>query len=75
MRSNKTLRYFYTFINKSPNITGRERFVLSKRVRSITHTEIGLRLNLTEGRIRQIEKRAISKIKSKIKQLNLFIRG
>jgi len=72
MRSNRTLKYFRYFIKKAPDLTGKERTVLFKRLRRISLEEIGKIFNVTEGRIRQIERLAVSKMRSKVRQLNLF---
>lgn len=72
VRSNKTLRYFKSFINKIPDLSGREKTVLLKRTNKITLKNIGQIFGVTEGRIRQIERNAIQKIKSKSHQLALF---
>lgn len=72
MRSNKTLRYFSFFIKKIPDLSGKEREILLKRLRKKTLISIGKYYGVTEGRIRQIEKIAIRKIKSKSRQLALF---
>lgn len=72
MTPNRTLRYFSFFIKKIPDLTGKERKVLLARLRKKTLEVIGKSFNVTEGRIRQIERKAIGKIKSKSHQLNLF---
>jgi len=72
MRSNRTLKYFSGFIKKIPDLTGKERVILLGRLRKKTHIMIGKSFGVTEGRIRQIEKTSIRKIKSKSHQLNLF---
>jgi DNA-directed RNA polymerase sigma subunit (sigma70/sigma32) len=70
--SNKTIRYFSVFIKKIPDLSGKERKVLLERLRKRTLARIGKSFGVTEGRIRQIEKKAIGKIKSKHHQLALF---
>ncbi|KKQ73713.1 MAG: hypothetical protein US96_C0055G0012 [Candidatus Woesebacteria bacterium GW2011_GWB1_38_5b] len=72
MRSNQTLKYFSSFIKNIPDLTANERLVLFKRLEEDTHIKIGKRWNVTEGRVRQIEKAAIKKIRSKTHQLALF---
>jgi len=72
MRSNRTLKYFSYFVKHTPQLTKKEKKVLFKRLKEVTLSKIGKSFNLTEGRIRQIEKGAIAKIKSKIYQLSLF---
>ena len=72
MRSNQTLKYFSFFISRFPDLTEKEKKVLLKRARGKTHDEIGKAFNLSEGRIRQIERTALSKVKSKTHQLALF---
>jgi len=73
--SNKTIRYFSVFIKKIPDLSGKERKVLLGRLRKRTLTKIGKAFGVTEGRIRQIEKKAIGKIRSKHHQLALFKKG
>jgi DNA-directed RNA polymerase sigma subunit (sigma70/sigma32) len=72
MRSNRTVNYFAFFIKNIPDLTGKERTVLLSRLRKKTLEAIGGKYNVTEGRVRQIEKYAIGKIKSKSHQLALF---
>ncbi|OGM31532.1 hypothetical protein A2803_02235 [Candidatus Woesebacteria bacterium RIFCSPHIGHO2_01_FULL_44_21] len=72
MRSNKTLEYFSWYIKKFSDLNSRERVVLLSRLAESTHVAIGNKWNVTEGRVRQIEKAAIGKIKSKTHQLALF---
>ncbi|KKR10987.1 MAG: hypothetical protein UT39_C0012G0009 [Candidatus Woesebacteria bacterium GW2011_GWA1_39_21] len=72
MRSNRTLKYFSFFVKKIPALSGKEREVLLKRLRKKTLTSIGKNYGVTEGRIRQIERTALLKIKSKSHQLALF---
>ena len=72
MRSNQTLKYFFYFVEHISQLTGKEKKVLFGRLKETTLSKIGESFNLTEGRIRQIEKEAIAKIKSKIHQLSLF---
>jgi DNA-directed RNA polymerase sigma subunit (sigma70/sigma32) len=72
MRGNRTLRYFAAHVKKLPFLTFREKYVLKKRSKGITLEKIGKKFGVTEGRIRQIEKAAIQKIKSGIHQQKLF---
>lgn len=72
MRANRTLRYFTAHIKKLPFLTFREKFVLRKRSKGETLEKIGLKFQVTEARIRQIEKEAIQKIKSGLYQQKLF---
>lgn len=72
MRSNKTLSYFRQVIKKSPNLTGKEKEILVKRLQKKTLQGIGDKFGLTEARIRQIERKALGKVKSVKKQLTLF---
>jgi len=74
MRSNRTLRFFNFYIKRMYQLTGREKIVLIGRLKFKTLEGVGKSLNLTEARIRQIERAAISKIKNKEKQLVLFKR-
>jgi DNA-binding CsgD family transcriptional regulator len=72
MTPNRTLRYFSFFVKKIPDLSGKERQVLLGRLRKKTLETIGKSFGLTEGRIRQVEKTAIKKIKSNSHQLALF---
>lgn len=72
MRTNKTLRFLSAYIRNLPHITDKERFVLLKRLRSVTLEKIGLNFGVTEGRVRQIEKEAIGKVKRGLYQQKLF---
>jgi DNA-directed RNA polymerase sigma subunit (sigma70/sigma32) len=72
VRSNQTLKYFSRFIKRFPHLTGREREVLLKRLNVNSLEKIGKSYNVTEARVRQIERSAILKIKSKAQQLALF---
>lgn len=72
MRSNQTLKYFTSFVQDFPELSGQERRVLLKRLQKTTHTKIGEYWHVTEGRIRQIERVALKKVKSKTHQLALF---
>jgi len=66
------VRYFSFLIKSLPQLTGREKEVLIRRLKARTLDKIGGKFDLTEGRIRQIERTAILKVKSKAKQLALF---
>ena len=72
MRSNKTVKYFSFLVKNIPDLTGKERKVLLGRLRKKTLETIGKSFNVTEGRIRQVEKAALDKIRSKSHQLALF---
>lgn len=72
MTPNRTLRYFLYFIKKIPDLTGKERKVLLERLTKKKLDIIGKSFGVTEGRIRQIEKSAIKKIRGKSHQLALF---
>ena len=72
MRSNKTLKYFSSFINSVSELSGREKRVLLKRLTNHTHIFIGQKWKVSEGRIRQIEQEAVNKVSSKTHQLDLF---
>jgi len=72
MRSNRTVNYFSFFIKNIPDLSGKERTVLLSRLRKKTLEGIGKKFDVTEGRIRQIEKFAIGKLRSKSHQLALF---
>ena len=50
----------------------KEKDVLIRRLRSLTLEKIGLKLGVTEARIRQIEKKALKKIATKSYQQKLF---
>jgi len=72
MRANRTIRYFTAQVKKFPHLTSKEKDVLIGRLRKVTHIKIGDKYNVTEGRIRQIEKMALNKIKLKFYQQKLF---
>jgi DNA-directed RNA polymerase sigma subunit (sigma70/sigma32) len=72
MRANRTLRYFAAHVRKLPFLTFREKHVLIKRLKGITLEKIGDKFQVTEARIRQIEKEAVKKIKSGLYQQKLF---
>lgn len=72
MRGNRTISYFSAQIKKLPQLTQKEKDILVKRLAFSTLEKIGDGFDVTEGRIRQIEKKAIAKIKSKTPQLSLF---
>ena len=72
MFSNRTLRFFTFFIKNTPDLTGKEKDVLLKRLKTETLEKTGKFFNLTEGRVRQIERSALDKIRSKTHQLTLF---
>ena len=72
MRANRTLRFFLAHIKKLPQLSFKEKEVLSRRLKSVTLEKIGLKYKVTEGRIRQIEKQTLAKIKSKSYQRPLF---
>ncbi len=72
MRANRTLRYFTAHIRKLPHLTSKEKDVLVRRLRKVTLERIGKSFEVTEGRIRQIEKGAIKKVKSRYYQQALF---
>ena len=72
MRANRSVRFFIAQVRKLPHLTAKEKDVVSKRLRRVTLENIGNRYRVTEGRIRQIEKIALNKVKSKLYQLKLF---
>jgi len=72
MRGNRTIRYFSYFVKSIPQLTNKEKIVLRSRLKKVTLDNLGSQFEVTEGRIRQIEKSAIGKIKSKIYQMSLF---
>ena len=75
MRSNKTLSYFTAHIRKYPHLSVKEKEILIFRLKKRTLVNIGEKFGVTEARIRQIERIAIRKIKSKMIQLALFKRS
>lgn len=74
MRRNRTVRYFSAFIKTLPHLTSKEKTVLLERLKQKTLDKIGKKFSVTEGRVRQIEKSAIRKVKSKKIQQSLFKR-
>lgn len=72
MRGNRTRRYFTRFIHHLPQLTEREKEVLVRRLSSATLQKVGENYRVTEARVRQIEKKALKKVKSKNYQQKLF---
>ncbi len=72
MRGNRTLRYFTAHIRKLPQLSFKEKDILSSRLKKVTLEIIGSKYAVTEARIRQIERAAIRKIKNKLYQQKLF---
>lgn len=72
MRANRTLKYFAARVGKLPHLSSREKDILIRRVNGETLDKIGSEFGITEGRVRQIEKGALTKVDSKfIQQLLL----
>jgi DNA-directed RNA polymerase sigma subunit (sigma70/sigma32) len=65
MRDNRTRSFFTARISKLPQLTDREKYILIERLCTTTLEKIGSEYNLTEARIRQIEKIALEKVKAK----------
>ena len=72
MRSNRTVSYFRQFLKQAGGLTGKERIILIRRLNKSTLEKIGEKFGLTEGRIRQIERQAINRLKNGKVQLPLF---
>ena len=72
MRANRTLRHLAALIRKLPQLNEKEKDILLRRLKLTTLKKIGIRYRVTEGRIRQIEKQAIRKLKSKYYQQSIF---
>lgn len=72
MRANRSVRFFIAQTKKLPQLTLKEKGVVIARLKRKTLDTIGLKYGVTEGRIRQIEKSALNKFKSKLYQLKLF---
>ena len=72
MRGNRTFRYFSAHILNLPHLSSKEKDVLIRRLKTITLENIGKKYQVTEGRIRQIEREALRKVKSKSYQQRLF---
>ena len=72
MRGNRTIRYFSAHILKLPHLSSKEKEVLIRRLKTITLNNIGKKYGVTEGRIRQIERNALKRLKSKSYQQKLF---
>jgi DNA-directed RNA polymerase sigma subunit (sigma70/sigma32) len=74
MRANRTLRHFAAHIRKLPHLSIKEKDVLIRRLKTTTLERIGLKYDVTEARIRQIEKKALKKVRSRSYQQKLFDR-
>ncbi|KKQ93118.1 hypothetical protein A2865_02690 [Candidatus Woesebacteria bacterium RIFCSPHIGHO2_01_FULL_39_17] len=72
MRANRTRRFFTAHIRKLPQLTSKEKDVLIRRLKMFTLEKIGLIFGVTEARIRQIEKKALDKVRRKSYQQKLF---
>ena len=72
MVSNKTVIYFSSSLKNLAELSGREKDILVNRLKGQTLEKIGADFELSEARIRQIEKSAITKLRNKFKQLALF---
>ena len=72
MRANQTVRYFAAQIKRLPQLSVREKDILSRRIFGETLSKIGERYGLTAERIRQIEESAIRKISMNAFQQKLF---
>ena len=72
MQRNRTVRYFTAFVRNLPHLTSKEKIVLIRRLKTETLERIGKKFGVTEGRVRQIERQAIKKTKSKVYQQRLF---
>jgi len=57
---------------KLPQLSFKEKDILSSRLKKVTLEIIGSKYAVTEARIRQIERAAIRKIKNKLYQQKLF---
>jgi RNA polymerase sigma factor (sigma-70 family) len=72
MRANRSLAFFAAHIKKLPHLTSREKDVVVGRIEGKTLEVIGEKFNVTEGRVRQIEKEALKKVDSKYVQEELI---
>lgn len=72
MRANQTIRFFASQIVSLPLLSEKEKDILTKRLDEFTLKKIGKGYKVTGERIRQIEKRAITKVKIKSYQPDLF---
>ncbi|OGK34281.1 hypothetical protein A3A46_00610 [Candidatus Roizmanbacteria bacterium RIFCSPLOWO2_01_FULL_37_13] len=70
--SNQSIEYFASIIRDSKELTHREKEILLYRLKKKTLNKIGRKQKVTGERVRQIEKRALTKFKRKINQLLLF---
>lgn len=69
---NQTIGYFINLIIKSRRLLPKEEDILVKRLKRKKLKQIGRKYKVTYERIRQIEKRALKKLSSKIFQEKLF---
>lgn len=69
---NQTVEYFLKMITGSRRLTPKEEDVLVRRLKKKKLKTIGRRYKVTDERIRQIEEKALKKLRSKIFQEKLF---
>jgi DNA-directed RNA polymerase sigma subunit (sigma70/sigma32) len=72
MRANQTHRYFSSRIVKLPHLSKKEKDILLERLKTVTLEKIGKNYGVTAERIRQIEKAALIKAKTRFHQQSLF---
>lgn len=69
---NQTVEYFLRLITGSRRLTSKEEDVLVRRLRRKKLKTIGRRYKVSDEWIRQIEQKALKKLRSKIFQEKLF---
>lgn len=69
---NQTIVYFLRLITGSRRLTSKEEDILVRRLKRKKLKQIGRRYKVTDERIRQIEAKALNKLRSKIFQERLF---
>ncbi|MDH7476721.1 MAG: sigma factor-like helix-turn-helix DNA-binding protein [Microgenomates group bacterium] len=69
---NQTLLYFLKLISESKRLNFKEENILIYRLKQKKLRQIGKKYKITAERIRQIEKKALKKMASKIFQEKLF---
>lgn len=70
--STQTAKYFISIIKNAKELDGKEKDILTRRLRDTTLKKIGRKYKVTDERIRQIEKKALQKFSEKMIQLMLF---
>lgn len=70
--ANQTIKYFSSLISDSHELNGKEKEILSRRLKNHHLRKIGRKYKVTAERVRQIEEQALGKFTKKILQLLLI---